>query len=200
LSRIHEIVLIPSAGHLGPGVYTRGHTVDAMAEVDLVDQYLRSLVDELDQSSIRYRVVPTRKGPGVAPERRYDGVAEANALPILCGIGWDKSVNKSAGTNTSAVRFAGGVSSALAAGLVETMAHWGALYVHGHRRSTPVQDESMRGGLIIEPFRLNGPDAVQYAARLDKLGRDLGRFIADYCLGKNTGTAIRAPSLLRRVQ
>lgn len=199
MNRIHEIVLIPSAGHLGPGVYTRGHTVDAMAEVDLVDQYVRSLVDELDQSSIRYRVVPTRKCPGIEPGRRYDSTAEAKSLPILCTIGWDKSVNKSADANRSAVRFSGSVPSALAYGLVETMAHWGSLYVHGHRQSTPVQDQSLPG-IVLEPFRINGPSAMQYAARLDKLGRDLGRFIVDYCLGKNTGTAIRAPSLLRRVQ
>lgn len=199
MNRIHEIVIIPSAGHLGPGVYTRGHTVDAMAEVDLVDQYVRSLIDELDQSLVRHRVVPTRKGPGILPDRRYEGTSEANALPLLCSIGWDKSVNKSATTNASAVRFSPAVSSILASGLVDVMAHWGALYVHGHKRSTPVQDEGVRG-IVIEPFRINGPNAVQYAARLDKLGRDLGRFIADYCLGKNTGTAIRAPSLLRRIQ
>ncbi len=199
MNRIHEIVLIPSAGHLGPGVYTRGHSVDAMAEVELVDHYVRSFVDELDQSSIRYRVVPTRNGPGIAPEHWYDGTAEANSLPILCSIGWDKSVHRSAATNTSSVRFSPAVSSALASGIVETMAHWGSLYVHGHRRSTPVEDEAVKG-IVLEPFRINGPAAAQYAARLDKLGRDLGRFIADYCLGKKTGTAIRAPSLLRRVQ
>ncbi len=199
MSRIHEIIIIPSAGHLGPGVYTRGHSVPSMAEVDAVDQYVRSLVDELDQSSIRYRVVPTRTGPGIAPERRYDGASEANALPVLCSIGWDKSVNRSATTNISTIRFSPSVPMALAGGIADTMAHWGSLYVHGHRRSTPVQDESVTG-IILEPFRLNGPSIDQYAAKLDKLGRDLGRFIADYCLGKNTGTAIRAPSLLRRVQ
>ncbi len=199
MQRIHEIVLIPSAGHLGPGVYTRGHTVRAMAEVDLVDQYVRSLVDELDQSSIRYSIVPTRKAPGVEPGRRYDGTAEVNSLPILCTVGWDKSVHKSGGTNISAIRCSPKVGSSLASGLVETMAHWGALYVHGHRRSNPTVDDTV-AGIVLEPFRINGPDAEQYAAKLDKLGRDLGRFIADYCLGKNTGTAIRAPSLLRRVQ
>lgn len=184
---------------MGPGLYTRGHSVDAMAEVELVDQYVRSLVDELDQSSIRYRVVPTRRQPGVPPEHRYDGIDESHALPILCSIGWDKSVNKSAATNASSVRFHGSVPSALAFGLVDAMAHWGALYAHGHRRSTPVQDDNARG-IILEPFRINGPDAALYAARLDRLGRDLGRFIADYCVGKNTGTAIRAPSFLRRIQ
>lgn len=197
MSRIHEVVIVPNAGHHGPGVYTRGHTVDALAEVDLVDHYVRSLVDELDQSAIRHRVVPTRKAPGIAEERRYEATAES--LVIVCSIGWDKSVNKSAQANTSSVRFPSQLPMGLVAGLADTIAHWGGLYVHGHRRGTPVQVEGLKA-VWLEPFRINGPDAYAYAAKLGKLGHDLGRFIADYCVGKNTHTAIRAPSLLRRVQ
>lgn len=196
MNRIHEIVIIPSAGHQGAG-YSRGHTADALAEVDIVDQYVRSLVDELENAAIRHRVVATRKAPGTSPENWFQNCE--HSLPVLCTVGWDKSVNKSSTQNVSAVRFGPEVSAILASGLVDTMAHWGSLYVHGHRRATPVQDEKARG-IVVEPFRLNGPGAKEYAARLDKLGRDLGRFIADYCVGKNTHTAIRAPSLLRRVR
>lgn len=198
LSRIHEILIIPAAGHGGPGCYSRGHTVDAYAEVDLVDHYVRSLIDELDQSSIRHRLVPTRRAPGTSDEDRYD-MAGVNVLPVVCAIGWDASINKVAAANTSTVRFSPDIPTTLASGLVDAMAHWGALYVHGHKRSTPVQSATVRG-LILEPFKINGPNANQYAARLDALGRDIGRFLADYCVGRDTGTAVRAPSLLRRIQ
>lgn len=196
MSRIHEIVIIPAAGHGGPGVYSRGRTVDALAEVDLVDHYVRSLVDELDQSSIRYRVVQTRKAPGTPELLRFDG-SDVSILPLVCSVGWDSSVNKLSAFNGSMVRFGLDMPGVLASGLVDTLAHWGSLYVHGHRRSTPLGTEGVRG-IVLEPFRINGPNAMIYAAKLDKLGRDIGRFLADYCVMKNTGTAIRAPSLLRR--
>ncbi len=198
MNRIHEILIIPAAGHGGPGVYSRGATIDAMAEADLVDQYVRSLADELDQSSIRYRIANTRKAPGT-PEGERCGVPGLNVLPVVCAIGWNQAKNATALFNSSLVKFAPDVSSVLASGLVQTMAHWGALYVHGHKCSAPVQADSLRG-LVLEPFKLNGPNASLYAARLDALGRDIGRFLADYCVNKNTGTAIRAPSLLRRIQ
>ena len=197
MSRIHEILIIPAAGHGGPGVYSRGATIDTLAEVDIVDQYVRSLVDELDQSSIRHRVVPTRRAPGTPENSRFDLVQD-HILPIVCSVGWDPSKNKLSSANISTVRFGLDMPHAFAAGLVDAMAHWGSLYVHGHRRSTPLGAEGVRG-IVLEPFRINGPSALQYAAKLDKLGRDLGRYIADYCFMKNTGTAIRAPSLLRRI-
>lgn len=197
MSRIHEILIIPAAGHGGPGVYSRGHQIDALCEVDLVDQYVRSLIDELDQSSIRHRIISTRKPPGTPEALRYETAGVA-VLPVVCSIGWDNSHNKLSAANGSVIKFGLDIPGALTAGLADVVAHWGSLYVHGHRRSTPVGSEKVQG-IVIEPFRINGPGALQYAARLDKLGRDIGRYLADYCVGKNTGTAIRAPSLLRRV-
>lgn len=196
--RIHELLLIPAAGHAGAGAYARGYTIDAMAEVDLVDQYMHALTDELSEAGMRYRVVPTRRAPGTPFLDRYKMAGE-NILPIVCAIGWDQSKNQMAAANTSTVRFAGDIPSGLAAGLVDVMAHWGALYVHGHKRSTPVQVETLRG-IVLEPFKINGPNAMQYAAKLDTLGRDIARFLTDYCINKGTGTAVRAPSLLRRIQ
>ncbi len=196
--RIHELLIIPSAGHAGPGVYSRGRTVDAMAEVDLVDQYVRSMVDELETAGIRYRLVATRRAPGTPEKDRFREALE-HVLPIVCSIGWDKSVHQTAASNTSTARFGMNIPTGLASDIVEAMAHWGSLYVHGHKRATPVQGADVRG-LVLEPFKINGPNAVQYAARMDALGRDLGRFFADYCTGRNTGTAVRVPSMLRRVQ
>ncbi len=194
--RIHEIIVIPAAGHAGAGVYSRGHTVDAFAEVDLVDHYVRRLVDELEQSSVRYRVVQTRRAPGTTLGERTDlqGVC---GLPVTCSVGWDSSKNQSGSANVSVVRYGPEVPLGLACELTDVVAHWGSLYVYGHRRSNPVVEKDLKG-VVIEPFRLNGPNAAQYAQRMDTLGRDVGRFLADYCLAKNTGTTMKAPSMLRR--
>ncbi len=194
--RIHEIIIVPAAGHAGQGTYSRGHTLKTLAEVDIVDGYLKRLLDELDISSVRHRVMPTRRAPGVPETERYT-LKNDHALHLTCAVGWDTSKSQRCETNISMVSFGPDVPQKLAAGLVEVLGQWGSLYVHGHRRANAYQTDVP--GLRVEPFRLNGPHAMQYASKLDQLGRDIGRFIADWCIEKNTGTTIRAPSLLRRV-
>lgn len=69
-------------------------------------------------------------------------------------------------------------------------------------------DESLRkgnGGIRLEPFVLNGSSAAQYAQRLEELGRDIGRIIADYVIKGNHGANVKPhvaadmmPVLLRK--
>ncbi len=193
MSRIHEILLIPGAGHLGAGGYSRGHTIDAFAEVDLVDKYVAAMRDELDQSGIRTRVAPTRKAPGLHIQDLYDS-AQAFVLPVLCTIGWNLARNLSAAHNVSTVQYGPEVPARLAMGLADVLGHWGGLYVFGHRRGAPAPFNGR--GIVLEPFRINGPNVRDYAQRLDALGRDLGRHILDYCRARLDDAVVQPPSML----
>lgn len=186
--RIHEIILIPGAGHAGHGVYERGHFTDAHAEVDLVDNYARTIIEELDNSLIRYRVVNTRKAPGTPYINRFD-FALPHCLPIVLTMGWIESKKVRAMHNVSAISAHKDAPPRLVAEFADAMRHWGGLYVHGHRCAEPMEQDAP--GITIAPFQINGPNTADYAQRLDKLGRDLGRVIVDFCRSRQDDAAIR---------
>lgn len=185
--RIHEIILIPGAGHAGTGVYDRGHVSDVYAEVDLVDNYARTMMEELDNSLIRYRVVNTRKAPGTPHSQRFD-MAFPHCLPVSLNVGWIDSKKVRALHNVSTIAAHKDAPPRLVAELADALRHWGGLYVHGHRCAEPVAQEEP--GISLAPFQINGPKASDYAQRLDKLGRDLGRVFVDFCRGRQDDAAI----------
>ncbi len=185
--RIHSIVLIPGAGHSGPGVYDRGHVIGNMAEVDLVDIYVRTIVEEFENSLLRHRVVPTRKAPGTHIDDRYDEIFEYE-LPVLCKMGWNDIKKGRAMSNFSSVYAGEDVPLGLAREVADVMRHWGQLYVHGHRTSDVIQQKAR--GLTLVPFQINGHEADSYAKHLDKLGRDLGKTLVDLCRLRKDGAAI----------
>ncbi len=186
--RIHEILLIPGAGHAGPSVYNRGHVVDAYAEVDLVDLYARTIREELDNSLVRYRVVNTRKAPGTPFSERFKE-AYPHVLPLTLNIGWIDAKKMRSLYNVSTITAHKDVPQRLVAELADCMRHWGGLYVHGHRCAEP--SEQHEPGMTIAPFQINGPGSKDYAQRLDKLGRDIGRTIVDFCRLRSDDAAIK---------
>ncbi len=189
--RIHEILLIPGAGHAGRGVYERGHQVDAYAEVDLVDIYARTIREELDNSLIRYRMVNTRKAPGTAYAYRHEE-AYPHCLPVDLTIGWNGSKKALPMHNASVISAHPDAPPGLVEQLADALRHWGGLYVHGHRCAEPFEQE--RRGITIAPFQVNGRHADDYAKHLDKLGRDLGRVFVDFCRGRQDDAAIKIAS------
>lgn len=189
--RIHRVLIIPTAGHLGAGVYDRGRAVPSMAEVDVVAGYMPALIDELEIEHVRFHTLETHSSPGLTASERIERV-EANDLVIHLRAGILPDESK-ATRNHSIVTY-GGCSPAQAKALAERVTdylyEWGQCVVFGHVCKTPVKakadpyiDTSRAIGITIEPFALNGPDAGQYAGRLDRLGRDLGMVIADFVRG-----------------
>lgn len=195
---IHEIVVVPGAGHLGPGDYDRGYTTERLAEVDLVDNYVYGMLDEFDQAGIRNRILPTRKAPGVSAEDRARDIFP-NSLILHCKVGHDSAAKRGRvlTANMSTVGFNNGEANGLAKEVGEVLAHWGKLYAFKHRGGGVVVNStdpllSIPGtwGLRLEPFRINGPDAEIYARFLTQLGRDIGRFIADFCRARKDSAAV----------
>lgn len=193
--RIHEVLIVPGLGHLGPGVYDCGNAVGSMIEVDLIDKYVASIADELDNAAIRHRIAPTRKAPGFTPAERLEGIYP-HTLILHCRIGWTDKRGKTA-NNVSDVYYTPGARN-LAQGMSEVFESWGNLYVYGHRVAKPEEDTedtllSIPGtwGVRLEPFRLNAPHALEYARWLDKLGRDIGRYVGDFCRGRADDAAIK---------
>ncbi len=188
MSRIHEIILIPGAGHAGRGIYERGHEVDAYAEVDLVDLYARTIREELDNSLIRYRIVNTRKAPGTPHTHRFDD-AFPNCLPVQLTVGWNTARKATPIHNLSVISANKDCPQRLVAQLADCLRLWGGLYVHGHRCAEPAQQAEL--GITIAPFQINGRHAGEYAKHLDKLGRDIGRVFVDFCRSRQDDAAIK---------
>lgn len=178
MTNITEIVIIPSAGNEGGGAFNMGHSSGNMAEVSLVDRYVASIVDELADGGLRHRVVNTRRAPGTALDRRFDSIFDYS-LPIVCAVGWNKATKIKQHYNATTIYGHESLPKKLMVELAEVIGHWGSLYVHGHKTATPIVHEAK--GIRIEPFCINGPNAIEYAAKMDKLGRDIGRFLVDFC-------------------
>lgn len=169
---------MPSAGYAGAAdKYIRGYSHGNICEVDIVDRYVASLVDELNEGGIRHRVVNTRKAPGTALEARFSGYLDWQ-LPIECAVGINESKKIKQQYNSSFVYGNANVPRIFLDELSDVVGHWGALYVHGHKTAAPRGQPQY--GIRIEPFIINGPSAEEYARRLDKLGRDIGRFLVDF--------------------
>lgn len=188
--RIHEFILIPGAGHAGSGVYDRGHVTDALAEVDLVDRVVQTIIEELDNSLVRYRLVNTRKAPGTPLSERYSLVFP-HCLPIAFKIGMDAKKVR-AMSNVSMVWAHTSVPNKLASEIADVMRHWGSLYVHGHRTANIGEQEDQ--GITLSPFQINGRHAEEYARHLPKLGRDLGRMLVDFCRARQDDAAVKFTS------
>lgn len=181
LVKINEFILVSTVSAKDSQVIGR------LIDFELIRHYIKAISDELDNCGIRHRIA---KEVG------------ASDFVILCGLGF-LPPKSNATANISKIRMFGATAQSLllATRLAETISHWGRTYVaHEHRQCRPVvatQGEISAvgtGGLYIEPFAMNGPRAVDYAVRLEELGRDIGRCVADYvasgCLGAKRHLAV----------
>ena len=194
---LHQFHIVPAGGHFGPGQFERGHEHRNLVEIDIIDRYVLSLRDELEMERIRHSLAPTRKPPGVSAKERLNTLP--HIMPVVCAIGLSKAVKIKPAHNFSTIYFGPDVPKRLYTLLSESVGHWGSLYVHGHKTAAPMACER---GLRIEPFMINGPSAIEYAARLDRLGRDIGRAIADFCRQSESGAVFamnKAPPQKGRV-
>lgn len=188
--RFSEVLIIPAGDHASPiGRMRPPRRVDNLLEVEIIDRYVRAIVDELDDAGVRHRVLPVRRPPGVEPSARHLGIFPGT-LVLHCSLGWDDK--KRGASNKSAAFIGTDEASTLAVLVAETMAHWGQTYVaYEHRGCNPVVDGEDRllavegaSGLRLEPFMLNGPSAGLYAEKLEELGRDIGRVVSDFIIAQ----------------
>jgi hypothetical protein len=195
--RIHEVLIVPGAGHGGAGFYDRGHVMGNMAETDVVDSYIRGIVDELDDCAVRHRIMPTRSAPGVPLDQRHQNIMP-HSLILSCHVGWFKaSPSKMPTNNLSRVFYGARELFGLAKQVSEAVGHWGQLYGgFSHRgaaacadQENPLLNAAGTWGLRLEPFALNGPNALDYCKRLEQLGRDIGRVLTNYLINRDEGRA-----------
>lgn len=189
---IHEVLIVPGAGYVGSGLYEVGRRVDNLAEADVIDRYIRAIVDELDNAGVRYR-----------HQRQTQAGVYPNTFVLHCCLGWYDGPAKSPQCNKSQTFLARPEMNTVADLVAEAMGHWGQTYVaYEHRGCNPVVDAKDRligapgaCGLRLEPFMLNGPAAVGYCSKLEELGRDVGRVLTDYIISSQSAARNR-PSYL----
>ncbi len=181
MTKIHEILLVPAS---------QGRVNGVMSETEIVRRYVRAVSDELDHCAVRHRIGQD--------QRPWE-------FTLSLGLGWLLS-KKEPLTNRSRLWISDARSSPIGVLLAETLSHWGTTYIGlEHRSCKPVARQDAVSHIHIEPFELNGLRAASYAQRLEELGRDIGRTLADYVVRQGSGGIIRAatssdmPQPLRRV-
>lgn len=180
--KIQELVLFPVSA---------GRVIGHMSETDTVRRYVRAIADELDGCRIRSRI-----GDAKTPAQPWE-------TAVTCGIGWTTS-KKDLVCNRSRVFIPDGNATALGNLLAEALSHWGQTYAGLEHRSCRPVVRASPPYLHIEPFELNGVRAEAYASRLEELGRDIARVIADYAIRASSGAVMKTQTsatipMLRRV-
>lgn len=160
----------------------RGKFSGNYSQSDVVDEYGRRAIDELETDNVRLFHVETRKSPG-CPEDSRTRLGPATFVPIIFSCSFSE---RPALHNMSLVEFSGPYLE-LATRLSEGLTEWGRCYVWGHKVRRPVQVDADHGFIRVSPFMLNGPHEQEYLARLDKLGQGVGRAIAQYLIDKSEG-------------
>jgi hypothetical protein len=196
---IHEVYIVPALGYDGER-YDRGHCIGTMSSLDVIDRYVAALYDELDTTGVRVRKAETRKKPGVPYGQRHCGISP-NTLVLHCDAGWSYAKHPPK-VNRSRVLLGMPEASELGCLVGEAVVHWGKTYCcYFHAGITPIVDVddpviAVAGtvGLRLEPFQLNGPDVGAYMVKLETLGRDIGRAIADYILTRGPAGHMAANS------
>lgn len=194
---IHQVLIVKNYEHSGDdGRYTRGRAIAAFSEVDLIDSYFHSLVEELDTDNVRFSVLDVEKPPGIKLGERWQRVEKTDLVLHLAG-GWCDG--KQNAKNTTKVSYSHANSLGLAESLTEDIAQWGSCYVFGHRAAHPRKSRdpllSVPGSIAvsIEPYALNGPDLQEYLGRGRELGVIIARCISGYLKERGFSIPARSP-------
>lgn len=202
---VHTVHLIPALGHSSDaGTYMRGNSHGRLCELDIIDGYYPTVMEELDDWRVRAELMETRRHPGVRLSERPRQISP-NTCVLELRCGWFGRPTK--GSNVSRVLYGKGTPFALAEMLQDAVVEWGRCYVGEHRGVTPIEvDEPLLTvpgtlGFAIEPFALDGPAVAGYTARLAVLGRAIARVIASFALERRwattTGTVRSVTALAR---
>ena len=180
--RINQILLIPGAGHSDDfGQYHRGASTERIAEVDVVDSYVQTLADILDEYQIRHEVLPTRKPPGIPAAARLS-TNESNTLKMELSVGFFivGRYGKPRERNETIVEYSGEFIRPIAEMMCESLSEYGRCCSYGHRTCNPILNKDLAEGCIrVKPFAINGPDVDVFAEHAPAMGKGLGLAIVE---------------------
>lgn len=182
--KINQVILVTACGHTDDGgKFTRGKTVDGVAEFEIVLQCLRKIEEIFEEYRIRNKVIPWEHPPGVKISERHTQVPP-NSLVLGIGVGYYG--NERARNSTMVVHGEGRGPKELAQLLADTLSTWGTCVSYGHRIEGPelIQDRLMNVpgcfGVGIMPFAINGPNCDEYLKHLGALSRDVAMTVVEY--------------------
>lgn len=175
-----RVIIVPGLGFSGGSAnYVRGGSIGKLSEIDVIDLYLPTLIDVLEQNRIMFDVENTRVA------KCGSGYFPVNALIAHLKCGWIEPSKRQTNITKSFYSTVGSKSFAYELG--ESVGEWGSCSVFGHQVANPAKiandsiitsEHSIAAS--IEPFALNGPSAEIYCTRLPQLGRDIGICISSY--------------------
>lgn len=171
--RVNQVVLVPSVPSIGAG----GLVFGRFSEGEAVHGYMESLYEHLEEDRI-----PVRYHHDLEP-------FQPNSLILYCQIGFERILSKSK-CNAASVSYIGSHSQGLAALLCEALADWGRSYVDFHHKTANPKEESKivhegSFGVVIKPFRLNGPNIEEYMLSLDQLGKTIAYSVYEFMVGRS---------------
>jgi hypothetical protein len=171
------VIVFPGAGFCDTaGKFTRGVSIDSTSEVDVVNRYMQTFVEILDEYNICHDIIPTRNPPGVPLDTRLRD-EKPNCVQVELTVGFFPARSESSRRtyNESRVEFHGDTVRPLADLLAEVLGEWGRCCAYGHRAQKPRESNDIcEGSIRILPFSLNGPESGTYLRRLVELGNELG--------------------------
>jgi hypothetical protein len=190
---VHSVLVVPGLGHLGDGLRDRGRSIGRYAELDVVEGYATTLVEELEESGVRVETLATHTKPGW-PYAKRATLVEANRLVLHLCAGFDDAPPES--RNISRTFFGSPQAKDAAEEISESIAEWGQCFVYGHKTANPsdkTEDPVVKVpgtlGIRIEPFVLNGPNADEYMRRLPQLGVCIARAVSGYLFSRSQAKA-----------
>lgn len=203
MQRIHQVVVVRSLGATVGGRYSRGNYALGLNELDVIDGYFPTIIEELEAESIRYEVMETRDRPGTPAESRQKHVPPFS-LVLHLRAGWFPTTKAIPKTNLTTISYGGQRSRILAEEMADAVGQWGTCWAFGHRIGNPrvVDNDPLllveeTKAVAIEPFALNGADAPEYLKRLPQLGSVIGRAVADHLKTREQAITHEVVSLLR---
>jgi N-acetylmuramoyl-L-alanine amidase len=191
---IDRVVIEPGHGAVDEeGNFDYGNMSGTLTEYDLVQAYAQTAAEELALSRCRVEILPTRHRPGLRPSQRLSRVS-AQCLLLSLHIGWNA---KPRAENASALLFSSPLSRTVAEHIQGGVERWGKITSPSHGQTVirefggPMLSIPGTVALHVEPFALNGPNAMLYAQRMEQFGTALGRAVAELLEDRYPGAFVR---------
>lgn len=192
---VHQVVIVPGYRDVPFVKAEKLEIFRRYGQFDLLNRCATYCTMRLNQEGVRNLVLtPDVNGEMPTPP--------ASSIIVFLNFGWLDAKYK---TNISSIYFSPEHSRELARNVMETLSEWGTCTVFGHRRANPKLGEEKHAlpegqmSLRCEPFCANGPYAAEYAARMNFLGDDLGRVLANFTQKHNwaasAGLGLKGPNI-----
>lgn len=177
---IDRVVIDPGHGADGVG-FDFGNSYGVLCEYDIICSLTEELVENLELARVRTEVLPVRKRPGIPIADRHLHVPEG-CLLLSLHLGWQQKAKRNCSTLTSQLD----PSHSLIDDLERAIYRWGIVTHAEHAKtqlsasSEPLLTLPKVTAIRVEPFSLNGPNSLLYAARIPALGKSIAQRIAEY--------------------